>query len=102
MRPTKLATLRLAPAAHGVIGAIAWLFFRFVPDAVPFTNLDRRLQIITSDLVQKDGSVKNCVLSVIKGDGSLVWSGAAGIARENVRMTSDTPIYIASVTKLYT
>ena len=42
------------------------------------------------------------MLSVLSGHGSLVWSGAAGIARENMPMTSDTPIYIASVTKLYT
>ncbi len=33
-----------------------------------------------------------------------MWSGAAGIAHENGRvpMASDTPIYVASVTKLYT
>ena len=40
--------------------------------------------------------------SVAKGDGSFAWSGAAGNARANVPMTKDTPIYIASVTKLYT
>jgi CubicO group peptidase (beta-lactamase class C family) len=77
---------------------------RFLHPTPPITDLKRGLQSIVSDLVRKDGSVRNCVLSVMAGDGSLVWSGAAGIARENahVPMTSDTPIYIASVTKLYT
>ena len=43
-------------------------------------------------------------MSVVKGDGSFSWSGAAGIARQDdhVPMSKDTPIYIASITKLYT
>jgi CubicO group peptidase (beta-lactamase class C family) len=62
------------------------------------------MEYIVSDLVEKDKSVKNCVLSVTKGDGSFSWSGAAGIANQDsqVPMTKDTPIYIASITKLYT
>ena len=92
----------LASALVAVIGAVAWLLPRFVPGAPPFADLNRGLQSIVSDFVQKNGSVRNCVLSVMTGDGSLVWSGAAGMARENMPMTSDAPIYIASVTKLYT
>jgi CubicO group peptidase (beta-lactamase class C family) len=40
----------------------------------------------------------------MKGDGSFSWSGAAGIASQDgqMPMTKDTPIYIASITKLYT
>jgi CubicO group peptidase (beta-lactamase class C family) len=40
----------------------------------------------------------------MRGDGSFSWSGAAGIASQagRVPMTKDTPIYIASITKLYT
>jgi CubicO group peptidase (beta-lactamase class C family) len=62
------------------------------------------MESLVSGLVEKDKSVRNCVLSVTKGDGSFSWSGAAGIARQDgqVLMTKDTPIYIASVTKLYT
>jgi D-alanyl-D-alanine carboxypeptidase len=100
MRPIRCAALALTSLL--VIGVIAWLVLRFMPGAPPFTDLNRGLQSVVSDFVRKDGSVKNCVLSVMTGDGSLLWSGAAGIARENVPMTSDTPIYIASVTKLYT
>jgi D-alanyl-D-alanine carboxypeptidase len=67
-------------------------------------NLDQEMEYLVSGLVKKDKSVRNCVLSVMKGDGSFSWSGAAGIADENgqVAMTKDTPFYIASVTKLYT
>jgi D-alanyl-D-alanine carboxypeptidase len=92
----------VALALVGVIGAVAWLLPRFVPASPPFADLNRGLQSIVSDFVRKNASVRNCVLSVMTGDGSVVWSGAAGIARENILMTSDTPIYIASVTKLYT
>ncbi|MBN1255894.1 MAG: beta-lactamase family protein [Deltaproteobacteria bacterium] len=69
-----------------------------------FDNLDQAMEYLVSNLVEKDKSVKNCVLSVMKGDGSFSWSGATGIASQDnqVPMTKDTPIYIASITKLYT
>ena len=69
-----------------------------------FDDLNRELQYLVSGLIEKDNSVRNCVLSVMKGDGSFSWSGAAGIASQDgqVPMTKDTPIYIASITKLYT
>ena len=69
-----------------------------------FDDLNHEMQFLVSDLVEKDQLVRNCVLSVMKGDGSFSWSGAAGIARQDgqVLMRKDTPIYIASITKLYT
>jgi len=69
-----------------------------------FDKLNQEMEDLVSGLVEKDKSVRNCVLSVMKGDGSFSWSGAAGIARQDgqVPMTKDTPIYIASITKLYT
>ena len=69
-----------------------------------FDNLNQEMKYLVSGLVEKDKSVRNCVLSVMKGDGSFSWSGAAGIASQDgqVPMTKDTPIYIASITKLYT
>ena len=69
-----------------------------------FDNLNQEMEYLVSGLVEKDKSVRNCVLSVMKGDGSFSWSGAAGIASQDgqVPMTKDTPIYIASITKLYT
>jgi D-alanyl-D-alanine carboxypeptidase len=69
-----------------------------------FDDLNQELQYIVSNFVEKDKSVKNCVLCVMEGDGSFSWSGAAGVARQDVQvpMTKDTPIYIASINKLYT
>ncbi len=70
----------------------------------PFNDFNQKMQYLVSDLVKKDKGVRNCVLSVAKGDGTFSWSGAAGIASQagQVPMTKDTPIYIASITKLYT
>jgi D-alanyl-D-alanine carboxypeptidase len=69
-----------------------------------FDNLNQEMEYLVSGVREKDKSVRSCVLSVMKGDGSFSWSGAAGIARQDgqVPMTKDTPIYIASITKLYT
>jgi len=69
-----------------------------------FDDLNQEMQYLVSGLIEKDKSVRNCVLSVMKGDGSFSWSGAAGIASQDgqVPMSKDTPIYIASITKLYT
>jgi D-alanyl-D-alanine carboxypeptidase len=83
----------------------AGLFITRLRSSPPsFNDLNQELQYWVSGLVEKDKSVNNCVLSVMKGDGSFSWSGAAGIACQNgqVPMTKDTPIYIASITKLYT
>lgn len=70
----------------------------------PAGDLNENLQSLITELVAKDRAVRNCVVSVREGDGSLAWSGAAGVARQSdqARMTRDTPIYIASITKLYT
>lgn len=70
----------------------------------PFGNLNQKLDHLIADFVAKDSSIHNCVLSVMKSDGSFAWTGAAGVARQDggVPMTPDTPIYIASITKLYT
>jgi D-alanyl-D-alanine carboxypeptidase len=69
-----------------------------------FNDLSQEMQYLVSDLVKNDKSVKNCVLSVVRGDGSFFWSGAAGMAGQKgqVPMAKDTPVFIASITKLYT
>jgi D-alanyl-D-alanine carboxypeptidase len=69
-----------------------------------FDNLDQEMEYLVSGLVEKDKSVKNCVLTVMKGDGSFSWSGAAGVAHQDSQlpMSKDTPIFIASILKLYT
>jgi hypothetical protein len=73
----------LAWGLIAVLGAVAWLVVRFTLSRPPFTDLNQEMQRILSEMVQKDRSVKNCVLAVMAGDGSLVWAGAAGIAHEN-------------------
>jgi D-alanyl-D-alanine carboxypeptidase len=65
-------------------------------------NFNATLDSLVADLAKNDSSVKNCVLSVASGDGSFSWSGAAGISHGQTAMTKESPIYIASVTKLYT
>jgi len=69
-----------------------------------FDNLNHEMEYLVSEVLENDKSVRSCVLSVMKDDGSFSWSGAAGIASQDgqVPMTKDTPIYIASITKLYT
>ena len=70
----------------------------------PFDSLNQKLEFLVTELVEKDSSVRNCVLSVMKNDSSCFWSGAAGIAsQENqLPMSKESQIYIASITKLYT
>jgi CubicO group peptidase (beta-lactamase class C family) len=70
----------------------------------PSNDLDLKLEQSVSERVEKDKSIRNCVLAVMKGDGSYYWAGAAGIANQDssLPMTQDTPIYTASVMKLYT
>ena len=70
----------------------------------PCNSLNQKLEFLVTELVEKDSSVRNCVLSVMKNDSSYFWSGAAGIASQENQfpMTRETQIYIASITKLYT
>lgn len=66
-------------------------------------DLGRQLQCLASDYVGQDGSVRSIELAVAEGDGSFSWAGSAGIAaqRDVTATATDTPIYIASVTKIY-
>ena len=86
-----------------IVVAVFFLTCLHCPD-LSSNDVDLKLERSVSELVAKDKSIKNCVLAVAKGDGSYSWAGAAGIATRDsqVPMTKDTPIYIASITKLYT
>ena len=91
------------PILFIMVAAGLWIT-QLRPSTPSFPDVNQELQYLISDLVKNDTSVKNCALSVIKGDDSVVWSGGAGIASQDgqVPMTQDTPFYIASITKLYT
>jgi D-alanyl-D-alanine carboxypeptidase len=95
---------RIIIASTILIIAVGLFITQFGCSSRSFDNLNQEMEYLVSGLVEKDKSVRNCVLSVMKGDGSFSWSGAAGIAHRDgqVPMTKDTPIYIASITKLYT
>ena len=67
-------------------------------------NLQGQLQSTLDTTVGNGKTVRNASMCVARGDGSFNWCGAAGIANQhgNVPMTSATPFYVASVTKLFT
>jgi hypothetical protein len=47
----------------------------------PSIDLNLKLEQSVSAIVEKDKSIRNCVLAVTKGDGSYSWAVAAGIAK---------------------
>lgn len=64
-------------------------------------TLAARLQELLHQLAAPQ-SIHHAVVAVEKGDGSFRWSGAVGVAYpDGTPMRTDTPIQIASVTKLY-
>lgn len=89
---------RIIKASTILIMAAGLFIVLFRCSTRSFDNLNQEMEYLVSGLVEKDKSVRNCVLSVMKGDGSFSWSGAAGIASQDgqVPMTKDTPIYIVS------
>ncbi len=60
-----------------------------------------RLQEFLQQLTASQSS-RNAVVAIETGDGTFRWRGAVGDARpDGTPMAADTPIWIASVTKLY-
>jgi CubicO group peptidase (beta-lactamase class C family) len=99
MKPRTIFFLILA-----IIVAVGIVFTVWRLTRPTFSKAKQQLEFLVTDTVKSNKQIKNYVIFVKKGDGSFSWSGAAGIASQNgqVPMTADTPIYIASVTKLYT
>lgn len=66
--------------------------------------IGERLQSEIDDLVTKNRDIFSAVLGVSSAQGEFYWSGAAGFAHADGSqvMEVDTPIFIASVTKMYT
>ncbi len=63
--------------------------------------LSARLQELLQQLAAPQ-SIHHAVVAVEKGDGAFHWSGAVGVAHpDGTPMGTDTPVCIASVTKLY-
>jgi D-alanyl-D-alanine carboxypeptidase len=99
MKPRTIYSLILP-----MIAAVAIIFTVRQLTRPKFSKAKQELENLVTDTVKSNKQIRNCVLFVKKGDGSFSWSGAAGIASRNgqVPMKKDTPIYLASVTKLYT
>ncbi|MFV2044703.1 MAG: serine hydrolase domain-containing protein [Anaerolineales bacterium] len=68
------------------------------------TALENRLQSEIDAMVGKNRDVFSAVLGVANTDGDFRWAGAAGTAYANEaeEMKVDTPVFIASITKMYT
>ena len=68
------------------------------------TALAKRLQRALDAVVSKNKDVFSAILGVAGAPGDFSWAGAAGLAYAGTRdlMTVDTPIFIASITKMYT
>ena len=65
-------------------------------------DVNGQLQCLVSEYAGQDPSVRNIELAVAKGDGSYSWAGSAGLAYQGGTPTAaETPIYLASVTKIY-
>ena len=66
-------------------------------------DVNGQLQCLVSEYIGQDPSVRNIELAVAKGDGSYSWAGSAGAAQQHdgTPMAAETPIYLASVTKIY-
>jgi CubicO group peptidase (beta-lactamase class C family) len=68
------------------------------------TGLELKLQSEIDALVSRNKDVFSAVLGVTDNTGAFYWSGAAGTAYPDRAepMKVDTPIFIASITKMYT
>ncbi|MGB3701147.1 MAG: serine hydrolase domain-containing protein, partial [Anaerolineales bacterium] len=68
------------------------------------TALENRLQSELDALASKNSDIFNPVLGITNTRGDFYWAGAAGNAYTDKAdaMEVDTPIFIASITKMYT
>lgn len=68
------------------------------------TAIESRLQSEIEAVVRKNQDVFSAVLGVTTKNGDFYWSGASGTAHADKpdEMKVDTPIFIASITKMYT
>jgi len=99
MKRKRFFAILIAVVIIAVVGIAIWQLTR-----PKFSTLAQELNFIVTDTVKSKGHIKNCALYVKTGDDSFFWSGSAGIADpiNQVSMTAETPVYLASITKLYT
>jgi CubicO group peptidase (beta-lactamase class C family) len=68
------------------------------------TDIELKLQSEIEEVVRKNDDVFSTVLGITNTTGDFLWAGAAGTAYtgKSEPMKVDTPIFIASITKMYT
>jgi D-alanyl-D-alanine carboxypeptidase len=101
----KTKSIRITAIITIITVIISMFFFTSLSCSNSSTDdINKKLGSLVTELVMKDKSIRNCVLAVMKADDSYSWAGAAGVARQDgqIPMTRDTPIFIASILKLYT
>ncbi|MBI9044965.1 MAG: beta-lactamase family protein [Anaerolineaceae bacterium] len=66
--------------------------------------IHEKLQVFVENTVKSDRQIRNCMLLVSSGDERFHWTGAAGLADEEkcVKISTETPFFLASITKLFT
>ena len=66
--------------------------------------IEEKLNEILVKTVKKDNYIFSALLAVSTGDKRIDWSNGAGIANQEgeIQAKSDTPFFIASITKLFT
>ncbi len=64
----------------------------------------QQLKKLVDSVVSKNVEIRNDLVAVSTGDEMFNWSGAAGFANpaEKIPMTVETPVYLASITKMFT
>jgi D-alanyl-D-alanine carboxypeptidase len=68
------------------------------------TDIELKLQSEIDEMVRKNTDVFSAVLGITNATGDFMWTDAAGTAYpdKSELMKVDTPIFIASITKMYT
>jgi len=85
-----------------IIIFVAGLFITRLSSPRSFDDLNQELEYMVSGLAVKDKSVRNCVLSVMEGDGSFSWSGAACIASQDGQVPiTKILLFISRVSQSY-
>ena len=68
------------------------------------SSFETKLQEFVNKTVEKEKNIYSMLLSISTGNGKFSWSGAAGTANKEkkISMTPETPFFIASITKMFT
>ena len=68
------------------------------------SSIEEKLEEVLVKTVENDKYIFSAFLALSSGDTRINWSSGVGIAKQegNIQASSDTPFFIASITKLFT